>query len=101
MGKNHFIFALLMGAGMMTWSCGGKTSAVKGDLEVTSSPTGELDGPLKVVVGFSKPMVAGDSVGSWDSINTAAPETIPAAILVPDSSKYFLLSLFVPRDLFR
>lgn len=64
MGKNHFVFALLVGAGMMTWSCGGKTSAVKGDLAVTSSPTGELDGPLKVVISFSKPMVAGDSVGN-------------------------------------
>lgn len=62
MGKNHFVIALLATVGMV-WSCGGQTSSLKGDLAVTSSPTGEIDGPLKVVINFSKPMVASDAVG--------------------------------------
>ena len=41
--------------------CGGKHKP--GDLKVTGSPTGEVDGQLRVVLAFSRPMIAKDHVG--------------------------------------
>jgi len=55
------LVALLSGVG-----CGGK-AATKGDLSVTGSPTGQVDGQLRIVLAFSRPMVAKDKV------NTAVP----------------------------
>src|SRR3954471_18895396 len=42
--------------------CKGK-GAQKGDLTVTGSPTGEVDGQVRVVVAFGRPMVKGDAIG--------------------------------------
>ncbi len=61
MGTKRFVYGVVAMLAML--SCGGKTAAVKSDLTVTASPEGELDGPLRVVLSFSRPMVAGDRVG--------------------------------------
>lgn len=50
-------FGAFSGAG-----CGSGGSK-KGDLTVVGEPKGQLDGPLRVVVTFSRPMVAADQVG--------------------------------------
>ena len=41
--------------------CGG--SKGKADLAVTATPTGKIEGPLRVILNFSKPMVAKDKIG--------------------------------------
>ena len=38
--------------------CGGKSKPEKGELTVTGAPTGEVKGPPRVVLTFSRPMVA-------------------------------------------
>jgi alpha-2-macroglobulin len=43
--------------------CGGK-AAKKGDLTVSGSPTGEVDGQVRIVLAFSRPMVAASAVGT-------------------------------------
>ncbi|MCP4449388.1 MAG: hypothetical protein GY811_29250 [Myxococcales bacterium] len=63
MGKNRFVYALVASVGLLALSCGGKTTQVKSDLTITSTPEGQLEGPLKVVIRFSKPMVEPSGVG--------------------------------------
>jgi hypothetical protein len=64
-----FIFGLGLGG------CGGKKGG-PGGLTVTGSPTGEIDGEVRVILAFSKPMVGKDAVGQ---VATKAPFS-----LVPD-----------------
>ena len=46
--------------------CGG-SKAKQGGLTVTGSPTGEVDGEVRVILAFSKPMVAKDHVGQVEA----------------------------------
>src|SRR3954469_18399576 len=46
---------------LATFACGGGKQK-KGDLTVTGSPTGEVDGEVRVVLAFSRPMVTKDKV---------------------------------------
>ncbi|HUS30781.1 MAG TPA: MG2 domain-containing protein, partial [Kofleriaceae bacterium] len=62
-------FVICLGA------CGGKKSG-PGGLTVTGSPTGQIDGEVRVILAFSKPMVAKDRIGQ---VATTAPLS-----LVPD-----------------
>lgn len=57
--QNRFIVLALAGLAL---SCGSSTVR-KGDLSVTATPTGETDGPIKVVLSFSRTMIASDHVG--------------------------------------
>lgn len=56
-------------------ACGGSKDKSKSELEVTSTPTGEVEGALRVVLTFSRPMVAADAVGqvSESSLISFAP----------------------------
>jgi uncharacterized protein YfaS (alpha-2-macroglobulin family) len=62
MRSNNLVLVAAALAAFGLSSCG-SSSKVKGDLSVTTTPTGEVDGPLKVVMTFSHPMVAGDRIG--------------------------------------
>ena len=51
--------------GVLLWvafaiGCGGK--ATKGDLTVTGTPTGAVEGQVRVILAFGRPMVAKDRV---------------------------------------
>ncbi|HEY4178502.1 MAG TPA: MG2 domain-containing protein [Kofleriaceae bacterium] len=56
--------------------CGGKAQ-VQGDLTVSGTPTGEITGPMRVILVFGKPMVAGPQVGKP---TTALPFTVDPAL---------------------
>jgi Bacterial Ig-like domain len=62
------ILIAVLGVGI---GCGSK--AAKGELTVSGSPTGEVDGQLRVVLAFSRPMVAKPAVGQTVAM---APLTI-------------------------
>ncbi len=59
MRKTGLVLVALCGLAV---GCGSKTPA-KGDLSVSGSPTGEVDGQVRVVLAFSRPMVAKPAVG--------------------------------------
>lgn len=47
-------------AALWVLGCGGKQSA--GDLTVTGAPTGQVSGPVRIVLTFSRPMVGKDQL---------------------------------------
>src|SRR5262249_14626135 len=47
-------------AALWVLGCGDKKSA--GDLTVTGSPTGQVSGPVRIILAFSRPMVAKDQL---------------------------------------
>jgi len=61
-----FVLVALLGVG-----CGG--SKAPGDLKVTGSPTGEVEGKIHLTIGFSRPMVARDQV---DKVVAAPPVSL-------------------------
>ncbi|HRC54270.1 MAG TPA: MG2 domain-containing protein [Kofleriaceae bacterium] len=67
------VLVLLVLCGLV--ACGG-SKKVKGDLTVTATPTGEVTGPVKLVLAFSKPMVASAALGK--------PVAAPPVKFAPD-----------------
>ncbi|MEJ7600764.1 MAG: MG2 domain-containing protein, partial [Kofleriaceae bacterium] len=71
---------------MLAAACGSEPSSTRTDLSVTASPTGEITvtrggqgqptGPMRVVLTFSKPMVAPDQVGR--------PTASPPLVIAPN-----------------
>jgi hypothetical protein len=47
---------------VLAFACGG--SKAKGDLTVTGSPTGAVEGQVRVILAFGRPMVAKDQVNA-------------------------------------
>lgn len=68
-------FCLLLGLAVLV-GCGGSRSKPVGRLTVTGSPTGATKGPVRVVLAFSKPMVASTGVDR--------PVAAPPVQLQPD-----------------
>lgn len=68
----HYAVVLLALCG---WASCGSDSKLKGDLIVSGAPIGKVDGPLRVVVTFSKPMVARTEIDK--------PVTSPPVSLAP------------------
>jgi hypothetical protein len=62
---------------MSLWmfGCGGKHKP--GDLRVTGTPTGEVDGQVRVVLSFSRPMVTKDHLGVAKNAPLALAPDLP------------------------
>ncbi|HEY5935139.1 MAG TPA: MG2 domain-containing protein, partial [Kofleriaceae bacterium] len=68
--RSHFVLI-----GVFAAACGSKTSNTKSDLVVTGTPTGEIAGQVRVVLAFSRPMIATDQI--------AKPAVAPPLALTP------------------
>src|SRR5512140_2784290 len=70
-----------IGLALWMWGCGSKHKS--GDLTVTGSPTGEVNGQLRVILAFSRPMVLKDHVGK-----VAATAPIALAPELPHEARW-------------
>ncbi|MDQ3367709.1 MAG: MG2 domain-containing protein [Myxococcota bacterium] len=73
--RNHALVLLALCGALL--GCGGSTRKAPGDLTVSGTPTGEVAGQVRVILVFSKPMVAREQV---DQPIATPPITVSPAL---------------------